>query len=96
MARDTFLCVGDGMTEIIVDLGPVNKVNETAFEQAIERLAKWHDARISKAVVERDAPDLMIKTVCAPCGTLRKSVIFQRQEWASAFMGFFERECAAG
>lgn len=37
----------------------------------------------------------MIKTVSDAAGTLRKSVIFQKQEWASAFMGFWERECAA-
>lgn len=83
------------MTEIILDLGPVNKVDEVAFEQAIEHLAQWFEARGTNNAAERDAPDLMIKTVCAPCGTLRKSVIFQKQEWASAFMGFFERETAA-
>lgn len=82
------------MTEIILDLGPVNSVDETAFAQAIEHLAEWHENRDACAR-ERDAPDLMIKTVADAAGTLRKSVIFQRQEWASAFMGFWERERAA-
>ncbi|MCR9270085.1 MAG: hypothetical protein ACX94B_08695 [Henriciella sp.] len=84
------------MTEIILDLGPVNSVDETAFAQAIERLAAWYEARDALSSKDRDAPDLMIKTVCDPTGTLRKSVIFQKQEWASAFMGFWERERAAG
>ena len=84
------------MTEIILDLGPVNKVDEVAFEQAIEHLAQWQEDKGVTNSADRDAPDLMIKTVCTPCGTLRKSVIFQKQEWASAFMGFFEGECAAG
>jgi len=82
------------MTEIILDLGPVNSVDEAAFAQAIEHLAEWHENRDSCGR-ERDAPDLMIKTVADAAGTLRKSIIFQRQEWASAFMGFWERERAA-
>lgn len=84
------------MTEIILDLGPVNSVDETAFALAIERLAEWYEVRGAQSNKDRDAPDLMIKTVCDPTGTLRKSVIFQKQEWASAFMGFWERERAAG
>ncbi|MEL7110496.1 MAG: hypothetical protein AAGJ68_10065 [Pseudomonadota bacterium] len=83
------------MTEIILDLGPVNSVDEAAFAQAIEHLAEWHENRDAVAGRERDAPDLMIKTVADAAGTLRKSIIFQRQEWASAFMGFWERERAA-
>lgn len=83
------------MKEIILDLGPVNSVDETAFAQAIERLAQWQESREMNAAKEFDAPDLMIKTVADAAGTLRKSVIFQRQEWASAFMGFWERERAA-
>ncbi|MEL7540498.1 MAG: hypothetical protein AAGJ51_06310 [Pseudomonadota bacterium] len=83
------------MTEIILDLGPINSVDETAFAQAIENLAQWQEQRDSQACKERDAPDLMIKTVSDAAGTLRKSVIFQRQEWASAFMGFWEQERAA-
>lgn len=82
------------MTEIILDLGPVNSVDEAAFAHAIERLAKWQETRDATAASERDAPDLMIKTVSDAAGTLRKSVIFQKQEWASAFMGFWERERA--
>lgn len=83
------------MTEIILDLGPINTVDETAFAQAIESLAEWYEARDQQAGKERDAPDLMIKTVSDAAGTLRKSVIFQKQEWASAFMGFWEQERAA-
>jgi hypothetical protein len=82
------------MTEIILDLGPVNSVDEAAFAQAIEHLAEWHENSEASGR-ERDAPDLMIKTVADAAGTLRKSIIFQRQEWASAFMGFWERERAA-
>jgi len=82
------------MTEIILDLGPVNSVDETAFAHAIERLAQWHDARVANAFKDRDAPDLMVRTVSDAAGILRKSVIFQKQEWASAFMGFWERERA--
>ncbi|MEP1143561.1 MAG: hypothetical protein ABJH52_07570 [Henriciella sp.] len=84
------------MTEIVLDLGPVNAVDETAFSQAIERLAKWQESRGTILGRDRDAPDLMIKTVSDTTGTLRKSVIFQKQEWASAFIGFWENECAAG
>ncbi len=84
------------MAEVILDLGPVNAVDETAFSQAIEQFAKWHETRGTVPGRERDAPDLMIKTVSDRTGTLRKSVIFQRQEWASAFIGFWERERAAG
>ena len=83
------------MTEIVLDLGPVNLVDETAFAQAIESLARWHEARAVNGLIERDAPDLMIKTVSDAAGVLHKSVIFQRQEWASAFMGFWEREQTA-
>lgn len=83
------------MTEIILDLGPVNSVDETAFAQAIDRLARWQEMRGTQSGKERDAPGLMIKTVCDARGTLRKSIIFQRQEWASAFMGFWESERAA-
>ena len=83
------------MTEIILDLGTINTVDETAFAQAIESLAEWYEARDQQAGKERDAPDLMIKTVSDAAGTLRKSVIFQKQEWASAFMGFWEQERAA-
>lgn len=78
------------MTEIILDLGPVNSVDETAFAQAIENLAQWQEQRGGQGWQERDAPDLMIKTVSDAAGVLRKSVIFQKQEWASAFMGFWE------
>ncbi|MEO1553975.1 MAG: hypothetical protein AAFR82_08560, partial [Pseudomonadota bacterium] len=73
------------MKEIILDLGPVNSVDETAFAQAIESLAQWQEDRDNQTGRDRDAPDLMIKTVCDAAGTLRKSVIFQKQEWASAF-----------
>lgn len=89
------MCVGTCMTEIILDLGPVNSVDETAFAQAIEHWAQWQETRAAYVSKDRDAPDLMIKTVCDAAGTLRKSVIFQKQEWASAFMGFWERERAA-
>ena len=82
------------MNDIVLDLGPVNAVDETAFAQAIENLAEWHKRRGGQGWRERDAPDLMIKTVADAAGTLRKSIIFQRQEWASAFMGFWERERA--
>lgn len=82
------------MTEIILDLGPVNSVDETAFAHAIERLAKWHEARVANVVKDRDAPDLMVRTVSDTAGTLRKSVIFQKQEWASAFIEFWEPQRA--
>ena len=87
------LC-GDVMTVIILDLGPVSSVDEAAFAQAVDRLARWQETRSSLSYKDRDAPGLIIKTVCDVRGTLRKSVIFQRQEWASAFMGFWEAERA--
>ncbi|MEM9377523.1 MAG: hypothetical protein AAGA72_14985 [Pseudomonadota bacterium] len=83
------------MTEIMLDLGPVNTVDETAFAQAIEHLARWYEAHDGQGAHERDAPDLMIKTIADTRGTLRKAVIFQKQEWAAAFLGFWERERAA-
>ncbi len=83
------------MTEIILDLGPVNAVDEMAFAQAIESLARWHEARGTQGWRERDAPDLMVKTTCSPQGELRKAVIFQKQDWASAFMGFWQQELEA-
>ena len=83
------------MTEIILDLGPVGSVDEAAFEQAVDRLARWQETRSKQNYADRDAPGLMIKTVSDVRGTLRKSVIFQRQEWASAFIGFWEAERAA-
>lgn len=84
------------MTEIVLDLGPVNTVDETAFAEAIERLAQWQEGCFSgHNMNERDAPDLMIKTVSDAAGTLRKAVIFQKQEWASAFMRFWDGDCAA-
>ena len=83
------------MTEIILDLGPVTSVDEVAFEQAIDRLAQWQASPSAHADKDRDAPGLMIKTVSDARGILRKSVIFQRQEWAAAFMGFWEAERAA-
>ena len=83
------------MKDIVLDLGPVNAVDETAFAQAIENLAEWHKRRGGQGWRERDAPDVMIKTVCNKTGELRKAVIFQKQEWASAFMGFWRDECEA-
>ena len=83
------------MKEIILDLGPVNAVDETAFGEAIERLAAWHEKRIEQGWQERDAPDLMIKTVADAAGELRKAVIFQKQEWASAFLGFWDQQAEA-
>jgi len=80
------------MKDIVLDLGPVNAVDETAFAQAIESLAEWQAKRGGQGWRERDAPDLMIKTVCNKAGELRKAVIFQKQEWASAFMGFWQEE----
>lgn len=87
--------VGKSMKEIILDLGPVNSVDETAFAQAIEQLAEWFEMKNVTVANDRDAPDLMIKTVCDSSGTLRKSVIFQKQEWANAFMNFWDQERAA-
>ena len=83
------------MTEIILDLGPVSSVDEAAFAQAVDRLAQWQETLSKQTYADGDAPGLMIKTVCDARGTLRKSVIFQRQEWASAFIGFWEAERAA-
>ncbi len=80
------------MNDIVLDLGPANAVDETAFAQAIENLAQWHKQRGGQGWRERDAPDVMIKTVCDKAGELRKAVIFQKQEWASAFMGFWQTE----
>lgn len=76
-------------------MGPINAVDDTAFEQAIERLAAWHEKRIEQGWQERDAPDLMIKTVSNSAGELRKAVIFQKQEWASAFLGFWNNQLEA-
>jgi len=90
------LCVGGRMKEIILDLGPVNAVDETAFARAIENLAQWHESRGSQGGQDRDAPDLMIKTVSDAAGVLHKAVIFQKQEWAAAFMGFWDNQRAAG
>lgn len=87
--RNRKLSGGDRMKEIILDLGPINSVDDTAFDQAIERLAEWHEARVQQGWQERDAPDLMIKTVSDSAGQLRKAVIFQKQEWATAFLGFW-------
>ena len=84
------------MTEIILDLGPVNTVDQTAFDEAISRLAQWQERRGGQGWRNRDAPDLMMRTVSDAAGTLRKSVIFQKQEWASAFLGFWEDERIAG
>ena len=83
------------MTEIILDLGPVSSVDEEAFAQAVDRLAEWQATQCAQACKDRDVPGLMIKTVCDVRGTLRKSVIFPRQDWASAFIGFWEAERAA-
>jgi len=82
---------GGRMKEIILDLGPVNAVDDVAFERAIEQLVAWHEARAQKGPRDRDAPDLMIKTVSDARGELRKAVIFQKQEWASAFLGFWNQ-----
>ena len=86
---------GDRMKEIILDLGPINAVDHSAFDQAIERLAEWHEARVQQGWQERDAPDLMIKTVSDAGGELRKAVIFQKQEWATAFLGFWNNSIEA-
>ncbi|MEO1304532.1 MAG: hypothetical protein AAFV37_06120 [Pseudomonadota bacterium] len=83
------------MAEIVLDLGPVNKLDETAFSQAIEHLSKRFEDDHTSAGNPGDAPDLMIKTVSDAAGTLRRSVIFQKQDWAHAFIRFWEQECAA-
>ena len=84
------------MAEIVFDLGPVNAVDETAFSQAIETLTDWFENKGSSSGADADAPDLMVKTVSDAAGTLRRSVIFQRQDWAYAFMGLWEQERSAG
>ena len=78
------------MAEIELDLGPVNAIDEAAFEDAIHQLANWQSVRGGQGWRERDAPDLMIKTRCSPDGELRKTVIFQKQEWLSAFLQFWD------
>lgn len=84
------------MAEIILDLGPLNAVDDTAVEEAVAQLARWQERRGGQGWRERDAPDLMIRTVCDAAGTLRRSVIFQKQEWASAFIGFWNGGSATG
>ena len=83
------------MAEIVLDLGPVNSVDETAFSQAIENLTKWFEANDTAIGRDPDAPELMVKTVSDAAGTLRRSVIFQRQDWAYTFMGLWEQERSA-
>lgn len=84
------------MAEIILDLGPLNAVDDIAVEEAVAQLAQWQERRGGQGWRDRDAPDLMIRTVCDAAGTLRKSVIFQKQEWASAFLGFWNGNSATG
>ena len=80
------------MSEIVLDLGTVSGANEIAFVQAIDSFAKWREETSGSGWMERDAPDLMVKTICKPDGSLNKAVIFQDQTWASTFMRFWQSE----
>lgn len=80
------------MSEVIVELGSIDSKNETALVQAIDNFARWRQETRGNRWMERDAPDLMIKTQCNPDGSLSKAVILQEQTWASTFMGFWTSE----
>lgn len=80
------------MAEIVLELGVVSGVKEAAFVQAIDNFTRWREETCGLGWAERDAPDLMVKTVCGPDGRLCKAVIFQDLTWADTFMDFWRRE----
>jgi len=80
------------MSEYTVELGVVDASNEGAFVCAIDRFARWREATSGQGWMERDAPDLMVKTVCAVDGRLKKAITFQDEAWARTFMQFWKME----
>lgn len=80
------------MADVVLKLGSIDTVDENALVQAIDNFARWRQATAGSRRLERDAPDLMVKTQCNPDGSLSKAIIFQEQSWASAFMNFWDNE----
>ena len=80
------------MSEIVLELGVDGAAKEAAFVQAVDRFARWRQANAGAGWAERDAPDLMVKTVCAPDGSLNKAITFQEPVWASTFLDFWRSE----
>lgn len=79
------------MTEMVLEFGLRNSVEEDAFVRAVYSFADWGTDALGAGDPDKDAPDVMIKTVCTADGTLKKAVTFQDQTWARAFMDFWHR-----
>ncbi|MEM9937733.1 MAG: hypothetical protein AAFZ91_05380 [Pseudomonadota bacterium] len=79
------------MSEMVLEFGLQNAVEEAAFVKAVYSFSEWISDASEARENASDAPDVMIKTVCAPDGTLKKAVTFQNQSWAQAFMDFWTR-----
>ncbi|MDJ0922530.1 MAG: hypothetical protein QNI84_15485 [Henriciella sp.] len=78
------------MTEMVLEFGLRNAIEEDAFARAVYAfVARSSEAGASDS--DKDAPDVMIKTVCSPDGTMKKAVTFQDKDWARAFMDFWHR-----
>lgn len=80
------------MSEVVIELGVVEPKDEAAFVQAIDRFARWREETCGQGWRGRNAPDLMIKTVCAWDGRLQKAITFQDQSWADTFLQFWQDE----
>lgn len=83
------------MAEIIVELGVEGPAQEAAFIQALDKLARWREETRGQNWLDRDAPDVMVRTVCGRDGKLNKAVTFQERQWADKFMLFWQRERAS-
>ena len=80
------------MSEMVLEFGLQDAIEEAAFVKAVYSFSEWNqDTSTESSDNNADAPDVMIKTVCTPDGTLKKAVTFQNQTWAKAFMDFWMR-----
>ncbi len=80
------------MSEITIELNVGGAAGEVAFVQAIDKFARWREVSRGMGWQDRDAPDLMVKTICAADGRLNKAITFQDSRWATTFMKFWKSE----
>lgn len=80
------------MSEFILELGVVEGEDQSAFVSAIDRFTRWREDTCGQGWMDRDAPDLMIKTICSPDGRLSKAITFQDKSWMTMFMEFWQLE----
>ena len=77
------------MSESVLNLGVDCPEDELALEQAIETFTKWRIETSGTGWMERDLPDLIVKTVWDAHGQLQKLLIFAESKWKEVFMAIW-------